>query len=41
MTEEMDMLALTRDFDTHGLKRGDIGAVWCINTARRALRLSS
>jgi len=27
MTEELDMVALTRDFDAHGLKRGDIGAV--------------
>jgi len=27
MIEELDMVALTRDFDAHGLKRGDIGAV--------------
>jgi len=27
MIEELDMVALTRDFDSHGLKRGDIGAV--------------
>jgi len=41
MIEELDMVALTRDFDAHGLKRGDMGAVWCISTARRALKLSS
>ena len=27
MIEELDMVALTRDFDAHGLKQGDIGAV--------------
>jgi len=38
MIEELDMVALTRDIDTHGLKRGDIGAV--ISTANRPLKLS-
>ena len=27
MIEDLDMVALTRDFEAHGLKRGDIGAV--------------
>ena len=27
MIRELDMVALTRDLDAHGLKRGDIGAV--------------
>ena len=40
MIRELDMVALTRDFEAYGLKQGDIGAV-CINTAERALRWSS
>ncbi|MFO7737627.1 MAG: DUF4926 domain-containing protein [Desulfatiglandaceae bacterium] len=27
MIEELDMVALTRNFGAHGLKKGDIGAV--------------
>jgi hypothetical protein len=27
MIRELDMVALTRDIDDHGLKQGDIGAV--------------
>lgn len=27
MIEELDLVALTRDFEEHGLKQGDIGAV--------------